>query len=123
MKTIYCNLSIGYGSREDEIEVEDDATEDEIQEVVKEWAMNYVEWGWSETKPSAATVGGKSLRRSGSEPFMSQRKLTMIMNGGQPRRASPYMPSCVGSWTRGAHGKAPSSRSARGRWCGSCYAS
>ena len=67
MKTIYCNLSIGYGSREDEIEVEDDATEDEIQEVVKEWAMNYVEWGWSETKPSAATVGGKSLRRSGSD--------------------------------------------------------
>ena len=52
MKTIYCHLSIGYGSREDEIEVEDDATEDEIQEAVKDWAMEYVEWGWSETKPT-----------------------------------------------------------------------
>ncbi len=53
MKTIHVHLSIGFptASREDELEVEDDATEDEIEEVVREWANNYIEFGWSAEKP------------------------------------------------------------------------
>jgi hypothetical protein len=45
-------LSIGYPAacREDEIEIEDDLTEEEIEEVVSEWAANYTEISWSETK-------------------------------------------------------------------------
>jgi hypothetical protein len=53
MKTIYMHLSIGYptASKSEELEVEDDATEEEIDQQVKEWTDNYIEWGWSTEKP------------------------------------------------------------------------
>lgn len=35
---------------EGEVEVEDDATEEEIDEIVKTEAFNYISWGWSEVK-------------------------------------------------------------------------
>lgn len=38
-------LTIGYANanREDEIEVPDDATEDEINDEVRDWAHNFIE--------------------------------------------------------------------------------
>jgi hypothetical protein len=32
--------------RSDEIEMEDDATDDEIEAAVREEVFNYIEWGW-----------------------------------------------------------------------------
>ena len=53
MKTIYTTLSIGLAGavQRDELEVPDEASEDEIQEIVKDWANNYIDFGWSEEKP------------------------------------------------------------------------
>ena len=53
MKTIYVSLSIGYqtATHEDEIEVEDDATDEDKDQVLQDWAANYVETSWSDTKP------------------------------------------------------------------------
>lgn len=53
-KTIYVSLSIGCpgANRHDEIEVEADATEEEIEQTVHEWASNYIDIGWGEDKPS-----------------------------------------------------------------------
>lgn len=50
MKTIKIHLTIGYpaADRRWETEVSDDATEDEINEIVKEEVYNYIEYGWSE---------------------------------------------------------------------------
>lgn len=55
MKTIHVYLTIGYptATHEDEIEVQDDATEEEIEQITQEWAQNYVEYGWSFEKPKA----------------------------------------------------------------------
>jgi len=41
-------LSIGFPTAEhhDTIEVEDDLTEDQIAEEVREWAYNYIDYGW-----------------------------------------------------------------------------
>lgn len=52
MKTIYVHLSIGYPTacHDDELEVPDDATEEEIDEIVSEWAHNYIEYSWREDK-------------------------------------------------------------------------
>ncbi len=53
MKTIYLHLSIGLSigfptaTRDDELEIEDDATEEEIEETVRDWANNYIEYSWS----------------------------------------------------------------------------
>jgi hypothetical protein len=49
MKTIYLHLSIGFptATRDDELEIEDDATEEEIEETVRDWANNYIEYSWS----------------------------------------------------------------------------
>ena len=53
MKTIYVYLSIGFpaATHEDELEIEDDMTEEEIGTFVQEWANNYIETGWSTEKP------------------------------------------------------------------------
>ena len=53
MKTVYVTLSIGLSNAEraDEIEVEDDATEEQIEEAAREWAHNYIEIGWDIEKP------------------------------------------------------------------------
>lgn len=47
MKEIKVYLTIGYPTamHRDMIEVEDDADEEEIDEAIREWAMNYVEYG------------------------------------------------------------------------------
>lgn len=41
-------LSIGYPSacHEDELEVPDDATDEDIEREVQEWAGNYIETSW-----------------------------------------------------------------------------
>ncbi len=50
MKTIEVTLSIGYpnAARRGLIEVEDDATEDEIQQTALDWANNYLDISWKE---------------------------------------------------------------------------
>lgn len=50
MKTIEMKLSIGYptATHEDEIQVEDDATAEKIDEEVKQWAWNYIDISWEE---------------------------------------------------------------------------
>lgn len=35
------------------IAVDNDATDEEIDEIVREWAANYVSWGWSEAPSDA----------------------------------------------------------------------
>jgi hypothetical protein len=53
MRTIYLHLNIGYpgASQSDEIVVEDDTTDEEIDEIVREWANDYIDYGWSDEKP------------------------------------------------------------------------
>ena len=53
MRTIYLHLDIGFpgASRKDEIEVEDDTTDEEIDLICREWADNYISYGWSDEKP------------------------------------------------------------------------
>lgn len=50
MKKVHFYLGIGYPSAKHEtiIEVEDDLTDDEIQEMYDEWANNYLEKEWWE---------------------------------------------------------------------------
>lgn len=50
MRTIEVNLSIGYptANRQDTLEVDDDATEEQVEEIVREWANNYIEYYWVE---------------------------------------------------------------------------
>jgi hypothetical protein len=45
---ISVHLSIGYpgACHDDELEFPDDATDDEIDAEVQEWAANYIEWTW-----------------------------------------------------------------------------
>lgn len=52
MRKIKCFCSTGYvGSRREEnIEVEDDATEDELQEEFQNWLNNNTDMGWCEIK-------------------------------------------------------------------------
>lgn len=53
MRKIYVHLSIGYPTacHDDELEVPDDATEEEINNLVDEWAQNYIEYSWRDEKP------------------------------------------------------------------------
>lgn len=39
-------------THEGEIDVDDNATDEEIEEIVKEEAFNYIELGWSKVKES-----------------------------------------------------------------------
>ena len=53
MKRIKWYLDTGFGRNcryEGEIEIEDNATEDEIEAEVKEEAFNCISWGWKEAK-------------------------------------------------------------------------
>ena len=52
MRTISVYLSIGYSGaeREDTLEIDDDASEDQIEEMVRDWAYDYINWGWQEDK-------------------------------------------------------------------------
>lgn len=53
MRRIKVRLSIGFPGaiRKGEIEVDDDATDDDIEEAASEWASNYVEYVWEEEQP------------------------------------------------------------------------
>lgn len=55
MKKIHWYLHTGFAgcTHDGEIEVADDATTDEIEEMAKEEALNHITWGWRE-KPNAA---------------------------------------------------------------------
>lgn len=44
---IKVSVSVGFGSRSDELDLPDNLTEDEIEEYVMEWANNYIDIGWS----------------------------------------------------------------------------
>ena len=46
MRTIELKLSIA--RHRDTMEVEDDATDDEIDEIVNDWANNFIEYSWKE---------------------------------------------------------------------------
>jgi NAD-specific glutamate dehydrogenase len=50
MRTLHVRLTIGYptANRHDTIEVDDNATEEQIEEMVREWAHEYIEYSWSE---------------------------------------------------------------------------
>lgn len=50
MRTIKWTLSIGYPTAvvEDELEVEDDTTDEEIEEIINELANNYISIDWEE---------------------------------------------------------------------------
>ena len=50
MRKIYASLGIGISnaSQNDELEVDDDATDEEIDEAVRDWANNYIDYGWSD---------------------------------------------------------------------------
>lgn len=45
---IYIKTSKVGSQCDDTMEVEDDATDDEIEEMAKDAAFNMMEWGWSE---------------------------------------------------------------------------
>ena len=49
MKKVKAWLSIGYAgaSREEIFEFDDDASEEEMEADIKDWAFNYIEWGFS----------------------------------------------------------------------------
>ena len=50
MKKYRAFMSIGFptAKREEEFEFEDDATEAEIEQEVRDWMENYLEWGFYE---------------------------------------------------------------------------
>ena len=50
MKKIKVWLNTGFAGAnyEDEFEVEDDATNEEIEEEARDLAFNRIDWGWSE---------------------------------------------------------------------------
>lgn len=52
MKKIKVWLNTGFAGcvHENEFEVDDDATEEEIEEMAKEIAFNDIDWGWSESE-------------------------------------------------------------------------
>jgi len=52
-RIINVKLSIGYPTavHRDELEVEDDATEADIEQIVNEWAWDYIAIHWEEVKP------------------------------------------------------------------------
>lgn len=52
MRKIKVMLSIGFpnAAHQEEIEVEDNATENEIWADVEAWANNYISYGWEESE-------------------------------------------------------------------------
>lgn len=55
----WIEMSIQGCARSGEIEFEDDATDEEIEEMVKEEVFNTVSWGWSE-KPQVESEAERS---------------------------------------------------------------
>jgi len=53
MRTIEWHLETGFvgGDREGEVEVEDNATEQEIDAIIREEVFNFISWGWTEKSP------------------------------------------------------------------------
>ena len=47
-----CSMSIQGAELEDEIEMPDDATNDEIEAEVREWALEQFEWYWTQAETS-----------------------------------------------------------------------
>jgi len=49
VKTVKFSIETSYyhGTYSDTFEVEDDATDEEIEEVVNDMIPNYVSWGWT----------------------------------------------------------------------------
>jgi len=56
MKAIYWYLHTGFAgcTHEGEIEVPDDATTDEIEQMAKDAAFNHITWGWNEKQAERA---------------------------------------------------------------------
>lgn len=52
MKTYRAYLSIGFanGKHEEDFEFDDDVTEEEIEEEVRVWMENYLDWGFYEVE-------------------------------------------------------------------------
>ncbi len=52
MRIIKASLGIGYcgATHETEFEFEDDITKEEIDQMVTEWAMNYIDIDWKEVE-------------------------------------------------------------------------
>lgn len=50
MRKIKWHLTIGYpaADREGDFEVEDDASDEEIEKIARDEAYNFIEWNWSE---------------------------------------------------------------------------
>lgn len=50
MKKVRVYLTIGFPTAmwRDVFEVEDDTTEDEIEDIFRDWAMDHVDWGFEE---------------------------------------------------------------------------
>ena len=50
MRKITCVLDTGFSgcTHKTTIKVEDDATDEDIDEIVQEWALERVSWSWSE---------------------------------------------------------------------------
>jgi hypothetical protein len=49
MKTVKWWLDIGFANaaRSGKVEVDDESTEAEIDDIIREEVHNYIEWGWS----------------------------------------------------------------------------
>ena len=50
MRLINIRYGIGYGMHETDIEVDDDATKEEIEEEVKDCVMERLDWSWEEAE-------------------------------------------------------------------------
>ena len=50
MRTIIYTVTIGYGQHTDTMEVEDDATDKEIEVQVEQQALQWLDWSWREVK-------------------------------------------------------------------------
>ena len=50
MKKVKAWWGVGRDMDEDVMEFSDDATDEEIEEAVREYVMGYFDWGWEEAK-------------------------------------------------------------------------
>ena len=57
MRTISWNLETSQQGADwnGQIEVEDDATEDEIDDLVRDEIFNIISWGWTEKEPAVSS--------------------------------------------------------------------
>lgn len=62
MKRIIWHVSMGLQGckREDELDVEDDATDEQIEAIVREQVYEQIDWGWeSAPQPPKSNSGGE----------------------------------------------------------------